>query len=42
MREIRVASIQPLRQAHLSPFDGETDRAAARRKVEENLDLACR
>jgi len=42
MREVRVSCIQPLTQARLSPFDGETDRATGRRKVEENLDLACR
>lgn len=42
MREIRVSSLQPLTQSRLSPFDGETDRAQGRRKVEENLDLACR
>jgi predicted amidohydrolase len=42
MREVRVSSLQPLTQPHLSPFDGETDRAQARRKLEENLDLACR
>lgn len=42
MREIRVACIQPLRQPHLSPFDGETDRERGRALVEENLQMACR
>lgn len=42
MREIRVGSVQPLRMAHLSPFQGETDRGRARQMVEENVDLACR
>lgn len=42
MREIRVASIQPLSQPHISPFDGDTDRGRARQAAGENLDLACR
>jgi predicted amidohydrolase len=42
MREIRVASIQPLGQPKMDVFGGERDRAVGRKKVEENLDLACR
>jgi len=42
MREIRVHSIQPLRQAHLSPFEGERDRRRARQLLVENVDMACR
>jgi predicted amidohydrolase len=42
MREIRVASIQPLGQPKMNVFGGERDRALGRRKIEENLDLACR
>ncbi|MCC6442860.1 MAG: carbon-nitrogen hydrolase family protein [Armatimonadetes bacterium] len=42
MREIRVASIQPVRQPHLDPFGGERDRAMGRAKIEENLEMACR
>jgi N-carbamoylputrescine amidase len=42
MREIRVHSVQPLRQAHLSPFYGEADRVRARELMEENVTLACR
>ncbi len=42
MREIRVASIQPLGQPKMDVFGGERDRALGGRKLEENLDLACR
>lgn len=42
MREIRVASIQPLGQPKMNVFGGERDRALGRRRIEENLDLACR
>lgn len=42
MREIRVASIQPLDQPKMDVFGGERDRELGRRKIEENLDLACR
>ncbi len=42
MREIRVASVQPLGQPKMDVFGGERDRALGRRKLEENLDLACR
>src|SRR5579863_5536965 len=41
MREIRVGTIQPTGMAHLSPFDGERDRACAREKIESNVDMAC-
>jgi len=40
MREIRVASIQPLNQEHLAPFEGERDRAQGREKVAANLEMA--
>jgi len=42
MREIRVASVQPLRMKHIAPFQGELDRGRARRLVEENLAMAVR
>ncbi|HZP82923.1 MAG TPA: carbon-nitrogen hydrolase family protein [Chthonomonadaceae bacterium] len=42
MREIRVSSVQPLRQPHLSPFQGERDRERARQLVEENVAMTCR
>jgi len=42
MREIRVASIQPLRQPKMNVFGGERDRNLGRRKMAENLDMACR
>jgi predicted amidohydrolase len=42
MREIRVGSIQPLGQPKMDVFGGERDRTVGRRKLEENLDLACR
>jgi len=42
VREIRVVSIQPLSQPHISPFDGDTDRQRAREAVADNLDMACR
>ena len=42
MREIRVGSVQPLGMAHLAPFQGERDRECARRKMEENIEMACR
>jgi predicted amidohydrolase len=42
MREVRVCSIQPLGMAHISPFEGESDRGLARRKLEGNIDQACR
>ncbi len=42
MREIRVASIQPLKQTAMWPFGGETDRAVGRSHIEENLKLAGR
>ena len=42
MREIRVGSIQPLEQPKMNVFGGERDRGLGRRKIEENLTLACR
>lgn len=40
MREVRVASVQPERMAHLAPFEGQRDRDEARRLVEANLEMA--
>ena len=42
MREIRVGSVQPLGQPKMNVFGGERDRELGRRKIEENLDMACR
>lgn len=42
MREIRVASIQPIGQPKMNVFGGERDRDLGRQKIEENLDMACR
>ena len=42
MREIRVASVQPLGQPKMNVLGGERDRALGRLKLAENLDMACR
>ena len=42
MREIRVGSIQPLGQPKMDVFGGELDRDLGRKKIAENLDMACR
>lgn len=40
MREVRIASVQPERMAHLAPFEGQCDRDEARHLVEANLEMA--
>jgi len=42
MREIRVGSVQPLEQPRIYGSHSQPDREAARKTIEENLNLACR
>ena len=42
MRQVRVANVQPLRMAHLAPFEGQRDHGEARKLMEQNVEMACR